>query len=337
MMNEDIDVDAPPCVRIREGELQERKCDDDQPCFSLSEEIDKEQSSEVLVQNNRELTAVVGGTAETNGNNQPQREEIINRNDGCNAGEASKVPGGILVQRDKTSVTATKKKLTTALVIRKKRSQTPDRIRSRAAKLYDEIHHLIDQYNSRKQREKNLQSGFRPVDAVALEAAARSSQRHLSADYRCSSSRNYSDGPSVELSEKKRNDFTVVPKNSTEDCLTTSTADQTQHIPSLVHSATSPRSPRSSDGGVVGLERKIKSPIRLPNLKEEFRLSRQKYLEAAEEERVRSLPLEQRTIRGDIQKDPSSFSLRFQLSSPVNNPSLIQEEQNKVVVPTIGG
>lgn len=336
MMNENI-VDAPPCARIQEDGLQEGKYDDNHPSFTSSDNIDKDQSPEVMVQNNRELMDAVGEIAEKKENDQLQREEIINRNDDSNEAEASKLPGGVLVQRDKSSATATKKQLPTALIVRKKKLKTPDRIRARAAKLYDEVHHLIDQYNFRRQRERNLQSGCRPVDAVELEAAANNSRRHLSADYRRVSSQKFSDAPSVELSEKRRNDFALFPKNTTEEPPIPSTDGQTQHISSLVLPSTSRRSPLTNDRSVEAVEGKVKSSIKLPNLKEEFRLSRQKYLEAAEEERVRSLPLEQGRTKKDIEKDPSSFSLRFQFSSPVNIPSLIQEEEKKVVVPAIGG
>lgn len=51
--------------------------------------------------------------------------------------------------------------VSTEVKTRKVRKTTPERIRARAARLYDEIHDLIDQYNVRKEREKFLSTGRR--------------------------------------------------------------------------------------------------------------------------------------------------------------------------------
>lgn len=134
---------------------------------------------------------------------------------------------------------------------------TPERIRERASKLYDEIHDLIDQYNIRKQREKELSLGLRPMSLEALNEGTRA-RPNLSP----LSSMNKSKSP-----------------------------------------AESPR-PISREARMG----------KLPDLRQSFQEARQKYLEVAEEEKLKR-PLE-RPPRASS-KDPSTFSHRFQLQAPV--------------------
>lgn len=73
---------------------------------------------------------------------------------------------GILVKKENQS----QSQISTHVKSKVKKS-TPERIRTHAARLYNEIHDLMDQYNIRKAREKMLSSGHRPSEQVEVEAA----------------------------------------------------------------------------------------------------------------------------------------------------------------------
>eukprot|EP00796_Vickermania_ingenoplastis_P004331 gene4331-3145_t len=79
--------------------------------------------------------------------------------------------GGILVKRTASQM---HNQVSTEVRSKKKvKKTTPERIRVRAARLYNEIHDLIDQYNIRKEREKFLSTGRRPEDLQAPETVKR--------------------------------------------------------------------------------------------------------------------------------------------------------------------
>lgn len=168
-------------------------------------------------------------------------------------GQVPPLVSGILMKKD-----ANKNQVSTDVRTRPVKKSTPERIRKRAAKLYEEIHDLIDQYNIRKQREKYLSSGRRPMDVDDEEVAR-------------------------EVIAKK-------PEKAVEP---------SSHIDRM-----------AAGLPAQGPERKAKHQA-LPNLKQSFQEARQRHLEEAERERAK-FPLQQRT--GISEKDPSAFSLRFQIT-----------------------
>lgn len=95
------------------------------------------------------------------------------------------VPEGILVKREEGGQ---QNQISTDVRSRKVKKSTPERIRARAAKLYNEIHDLIDQYNVRKEREKFLSTGRRvevsatPADNSAAIKPNNRSSRQLSSE-----------------------------------------------------------------------------------------------------------------------------------------------------------
>lgn len=256
--------------------------------------------------------------------------EITSRTACHKEGEPQKGPQSILVHHVKNSGTPKATKGSTALVVKKMKPTTPERIRAQAARLYDEIHHLIDQYNLRKQRERYFKAGRRPLGTCDLQEALELPRRPSNAEYQQSSSRRAGDSSRNSFVSRNEKDEDISPKILGEAPRLGSRLGQSPlHLPPS-RLSTSPRSPRTRDGALPPSSGrgKAKSPFRLPNLKEEFQLSRQKYLEAAEEERNRAFPLEQRKLAGDLQKDPSSFSLRFQITQRYKQQSMIGGEQN---------
>lgn len=292
--------------------LEATKVSSSFPFFSLLVQAGEEKAVDVSALHAILCTGADHADEDENGLKQKIEELNVIRDEsiGQNATQS------ILVHSFKANPTSKCKKASTALVVRKTKPSTPDRIRAQAARLYDDIHHLIDQYNLRKQRERYFKAGQRALDANGLQQTLSVMRR--SSNVECQQTESRKDGDSSRNSVHSACDE-VFPIARVESARGTSRAGPSSLPTPSEELPTSSRAPRTRDGNLVPPSRgvRIKSPFRLPNFKEEFQNSRQKYLEVAEEERHRLFPLEQRKVGGDLQKDPSSFSLRFQTKVPL--------------------